>query len=48
MLIVLLLGWVLIYALLSRLHTQRQFVHDALAGTRLIHFEHPKKRKGKR
>ena len=38
---VLLLGWVLVYALLSRLHAQRQFLHDALAGTRLVHFEHP-------
>jgi uncharacterized RDD family membrane protein YckC len=31
-----LLGWVVFYALLSRLHAQRQFVHDALAGTRLV------------
>jgi uncharacterized RDD family membrane protein YckC len=30
------LGWVAIWALLSRLHPQRQFLHDALAGTRLI------------
>ncbi|MGA8515965.1 MAG: RDD family protein [Burkholderiaceae bacterium] len=30
-------GWVLLYALLSRFHATRQFVHDALAGTRLIH-----------
>ena len=30
-------GWVVFYALLSRLHTQRQFLHDALAGTRLVH-----------
>jgi uncharacterized RDD family membrane protein YckC len=29
-------GWVAIYATLSRLHPQRQFWHDALAGTRLI------------
>lgn len=36
-LVVLLLGWVVVYALLTRLHTQRQFLHDALAGTRLIH-----------
>jgi uncharacterized RDD family membrane protein YckC len=34
---VLVLGWVLVYALLSRLHLQRQFLHDALAGTRLVH-----------
>jgi uncharacterized RDD family membrane protein YckC len=30
------LGWVAIWALLSLLHPQRQFWHDALAGTRLI------------
>jgi uncharacterized RDD family membrane protein YckC len=30
------IGWVLVYALLSRFHPTRQFVHDALAGTRLI------------
>jgi len=30
------LGWVLIWALLSRFHPQRQFWHDAFAGTRLI------------
>jgi len=30
------LGWVVIWALLSRFHPQRQFLHDALAGTRLI------------
>jgi uncharacterized RDD family membrane protein YckC len=33
---VIVMGWVVFYALLSRLHPQRQFVHDALAGTRLI------------
>lgn len=30
------LAWVGIWALLSRLHPQRQFWHDAFAGTRLI------------
>lgn len=35
-LLVLLIGWVLVWALLSRFHPQRQFLHDALAGTRLI------------
>jgi uncharacterized RDD family membrane protein YckC len=30
------LGWMAVYALLSRFHRQRQFLHDALAGTRLI------------
>jgi uncharacterized RDD family membrane protein YckC len=33
---VLLLGWIVIWALLSRFHPQRQFWHDAWAGTRLI------------
>ncbi len=34
--VMLVLGWVAIYATLSRFHPQRQFWHDALAGTRLI------------
>ena len=38
---VLVLGWVLVWALLSRFHPQRQFLHDALAGTRLIHAARP-------
>lgn len=29
-------GWVVLWALSSRLHPQRQFWHDALAGTRLL------------
>ena len=33
---VLTLGWIAIWALLSRFHPQRQFWHDALAGTRLV------------
>jgi uncharacterized RDD family membrane protein YckC len=33
---VLFAGWVLFWALLSRLHPQRQFWHDAWAGTRLV------------
>ena len=36
---VIVIGWVLIWALLSRFHAQGQFVHDALAGTRLVHFK---------
>jgi len=32
----LLTGWVIVWALLSRFHPQGQFCHDALAGTRLI------------
>ena len=30
------LGWVVVWALLSRLHPQRQFWHDEIAGTRLV------------
>ena len=33
---VVMLGWVAVWALLSRFHPQRQFWHDALAGTRLV------------
>jgi uncharacterized RDD family membrane protein YckC len=33
---VIVIGWVVVYALLSRFHPQRQFLHDAIAGTRLI------------
>ncbi len=33
---VIIFGWVLIWALLSRFHPQRQFWHDAMAGTRLV------------
>ena len=33
---VLFIGWVAVWALLSRFHPQRQFWHDVLAGTRLI------------
>ena len=33
---VLVLGWVTVWAVLSRFHPQRQFWHDALAGTRLV------------
>ena len=34
---VLTLGWIVVWALLSRFHPERQFLHDVLAGTRLIH-----------
>jgi uncharacterized RDD family membrane protein YckC len=34
--LVVILGWVALWALLSRFHPQRQFWHDALAGTRLV------------
>lgn len=31
-----LFGWIAVWAVLSRFHPQRQFWHDALAGTRLV------------
>lgn len=34
--VVILIGWVAIWAILSRFHPQQQFWHDALAGTRLV------------
>lgn len=34
---ILTLGWIAVWALLSRFQTERQFWHDVLAGTRLIH-----------
>lgn len=34
-------GWIAIWALLSRFHALRQFPHDALAGTRLVHYQAP-------
>ncbi len=44
--VVLTLGWIAVWALLSRFHALRQFPHDALAGTRLIHYvAQPKPRK---
>ncbi len=33
---VLAMGWIAIWAILSRFHPDRQFWHDALAGTRLV------------
>ncbi len=33
---VLTLGWAAVWALLSRFHPERQFLHDILAGTRLV------------
>ena len=35
--IVICLGWIAVWALLSRFHPSSQFWHDAWAGTRLIH-----------
>ena len=34
--VVLVAGWVIVWALLARFHPQRQFWHDAWAGTRLV------------
>jgi uncharacterized RDD family membrane protein YckC len=34
---VLTLGWIAVWALLSRFHPQGQFWHDVWAGTRLVH-----------
>jgi uncharacterized RDD family membrane protein YckC len=31
-----------VWALLSRFQTDKQFWHDAWAGTRLVHYETPK------
>ena len=38
---VLSLGWVAIWAVLARFHPQKQFWHDALAGTRLVSWVAP-------
>lgn len=38
---VLTIGWVAVWAVVSRFHPQQQFLHDALAGTRLIHTPPP-------
>jgi uncharacterized RDD family membrane protein YckC len=34
--LVIIIGWVFVWALLSRFHPNDQFWHDALAGTRLV------------
>ncbi|WP_296492240.1 RDD family protein [Rhodoferax sp.] len=39
---VIIIGWIAIWAVLSRFHPQRQFWHDALAGTQLVDFSQPK------
>lgn len=40
---VLTLGWVAVWAILARFHPQKQFWHDAWAGTRLITWKPPAK-----
>ncbi|MFZ3139289.1 RDD family protein [Polaromonas sp.] len=42
---VLTLGWIAVWAILARFHPQRQFWHDAWAGTRLITWITPAKTK---
>ena len=37
--LVLLIGWVVFYALLARLLPGKQFLHDVLAGTQLLRAE---------
>lgn len=37
---VLIIGWILVWAILSRFHPLGQFWHDALAGTRLVDVHH--------
>ena len=37
--LVITLGWIAVWAILSRFHPHRQFWHDALAGTQLISAE---------
>lgn len=39
--VVIVLGWACFYALLSRFHPQRQYLHDAWAGTRLVNTDTP-------
>jgi uncharacterized RDD family membrane protein YckC len=38
---VIVIGWVAVWALLSRFHPLGQFWHDAFAGTRLVHAKAP-------
>ncbi|WP_371134939.1 RDD family protein [Rhodoferax sp.] len=39
---VIIMGWVAIWAILSRFHPRQQFWHDALAGTQLVDVSPPK------
>ncbi|MEH3087577.1 MAG: RDD family protein [Xylophilus ampelinus] len=41
--LVLLAGWVAVWAVLARFHPQRQFWHDAWAGTRLVSTAPPRR-----
>jgi uncharacterized RDD family membrane protein YckC len=42
--VVLVVGWVAVWAILSRFHPDRQFWHDAWAGTRLVTAPKPEKK----
>jgi uncharacterized RDD family membrane protein YckC len=42
---VILLGWVAVWAIVSRFHPQQQFWHDALASTRLVSTIQPRREK---
>jgi hypothetical protein len=41
--VVLVMGWVAVWAVLSRFHPDRQFWHDAWSGTRLVSVTRAKK-----
>lgn len=41
--VVLVVGWVAVWAILSRFHSDRQFWHDAWSGTRLVLAPKPEK-----
>lgn len=40
-------GWIAVWAILSRFHALRQFPHDAMAGTRLVHHQPAQPQKAK-
>jgi uncharacterized RDD family membrane protein YckC len=42
--VVIIVGWVAVWAILSRFHPQQQFWHDALAGTRLVSTPRPNRK----
>lgn len=47
-LLVVMMAWVWLWALLARFHPERQFWHDAWAGTRLVHHQPPEPTKSKK
>lgn len=40
------IGWVIVWAMLSRFNRGQQFIHDLMAGTRLVHHKPEKLTKG--